>query len=77
MGAAHNLAAWQFVPGVPEMGPVNNALSSAFFLWLGFYFPSHLGATVWEQKSWKLFGIDAGYSLVSLLVVSLILTCWT
>ncbi|MEJ7693815.1 DUF1761 domain-containing protein [Daejeonella sp.] len=73
---AHNIAAWQFVPGVPEMGVLNNAISSAFFIWLGFYFPGHLGATVWEQKSWKLFGIDAGYSLVSLVVVSLILTYW-
>lgn len=73
---AHNIAAWNFVPGVAEMGPVSNAMSSAFFLWLGFYFPGHLGATVWEQKSWKLFFIDTGYSLVSLIVVSLILTHW-
>lgn len=73
---AHNIAAWQFVPGVSEMGPVSNAVSTAFFLWLGFYFPGHLGATVWEQKSWKLFFIDTGYSLVSLLVVSLILSHW-
>ncbi len=73
---AHNIAAWQFVPGIPEMGPVNNALTTAFFTWLGFYLPGHLGATVWEQKSWKLFFIDTGYALVSLLVVSFIITCW-
>ena len=36
----------------------------------------HLGATVWERKSWKLFAIDAGYSFVSLVVVSVILTHW-
>lgn len=73
---AHNIAAWQFVPGIPEMGPLSNALSTAIFTWLGFYLPGHLGATVWEQKSWKLFLIDTGYSLISLLVVSLILTYW-
>ena len=73
---AHNIAAWQFVPGTSEMGPLSNALSAAFFTWLGFYLPGHLGATVWEQKSWKVFLIDTGYSLVSLLVVSLILTHW-
>ena len=31
---AHNIAAWQFVPGVKEMGPLSNALSAAFFTWL-------------------------------------------
>jgi hypothetical protein len=73
---AHNIAAWRFVPGAAEMGPAGNAMSAAFFTWLGFYFPGHLGATVWEQKSWKLFAINAGYNLVSLLVVAIILTHW-
>jgi MFS family permease len=74
---AHNIAAWLFVPGMKEMSPFSNALTAAIFTWLGFYFPGHLGATVWERKSWKLFAIDTGYSLVSLLVAALILTYWT
>jgi hypothetical protein len=74
---AHNIAAWQFVPGIKEMGPLSNALTSAIFTWLGFYLPGQLGATVWENHSWKLFGINTGYHLVSLLVVALILTHWT
>ena len=73
---AHNIAAWQFVPAMKDMGTVSNVLATAIFTWLGFYFPGHLGATVWEQKSWKLFAIDTGYSLVSLLVVAGILICW-
>lgn len=73
---AHNIAAWEFVPGVKEMGPLSNALSAAVFTWLGFYLPGELGATVWEKKSWKLFGINTGYHLASLLVVALILTHW-
>jgi hypothetical protein len=73
---AHNIAAWLFVPGVKEMSPLTNGLMSAFFTWLGFYFPGQLGATVWEKKSWKLFAINSGYSLISLVVVSLILTHW-
>ena len=73
---AHNIAAWMFVPGIKEMSMFSNALMSAVFTWLGFYFPGHLGSTVWENKSWKLFFIDSGYSLVSLLVVSFILTFW-
>lgn len=73
---AHNIAAWMFVPGMKEMGHLSNAIMSAIFTWLGFYFPGHLSATVWERKSWKLFFINTGYSLVSLLVVAAILVCW-
>jgi MFS family permease len=74
---AHNIAAWLFVPGIKEMSTSTNAIMSAVFTWLGFYFPGHLGATVWERKSWKLFFISTGYSLASLLVVAFILTYWT
>jgi len=73
---AHNIAAWQFVPGIDEMGDVTSALNTAVFTWLGFYFPGELGATVWEKKSWKLFAINTGYHLASLLVVASILTFW-
>jgi hypothetical protein len=74
---AHNIAAWMFVPGTKEMNPLSNGLSAAIFTWLGFFLPGELGATVWEKHSWKLFGINTGYHLASLLVVSLILTHWT
>ena len=74
---AHNIQAWQFVPGVKEMGQLSNALSAAIFTWLGFYLPGELGATVWQKHSWKLFGINTGYHLASLLVVAFILTFWT
>lgn len=73
---AHNIAAWGFVPGMAEMGSLSNALTAAIFTWLGFYLPGQLGATVWEKNSWKLFAINTGYSLVSLLVVAFILTYW-
>lgn len=73
---AHNIAAWSFVPGMESMGKVGNILNSAIFTWLGFYFPGELGATVWEKKSWKLFFINTGYHLASLLVVATILVLW-
>lgn len=73
---AHNIAAWSFVPGMDEMSDVSSALNTAIFTWLGFYFPGELGATVWEKKSWKLFFINTGYHLASLLVVASILTFW-
>jgi len=62
---AWTMAGWQFIPGANEMGPLVNALNSAIFLWLGFYVPGNLTNTVWGKKSWKLFGINAGYQLAS------------
>ena len=73
---ANNIAAWNFVPGIQEMGNLSKALMAAIFTWLGFFLPHQLGATVWEKHSWKLFGINTGYDLATLLLASLILTYW-
>ena len=73
---AHNIVAWSFVPGMEEMGAMSNAINTALFTWLGFYLPGELGSTVWEKKSWKLFGINTGYHFASLLVVAFILIYW-
>jgi uncharacterized protein DUF1761 len=49
---------------------------AAFFTWIGFYVPMLLGGVAWENKSWKLFSINAGYSFVALLAVGMILAFW-
>jgi hypothetical protein len=51
-------------------------LIAAAVAWLGFYVPMLLGGVAWENRSWKLFGINAGYHLAALLVVGLILANW-
>lgn len=73
---AHNIAAWSFVPGMEEMGQMNNVIMTALFTWLGFYLPGELGATVWEKKSWKLFAINTSYHFISLLVVAGVIIYW-
>ncbi len=50
--------------------------ASAFFTWIGFYVPVLLGSVAWESKSWKLFGINAGYYLIALLAAGMILAIW-
>ncbi len=70
---SHNIAAWQYVPGMTEMGKESNIFTTAIFTWLGFYVPYHLGAIVWESRSWKLFFINTGYALASLLLVASII----
>jgi len=74
---AHNIAVWNPVTwgqAPSAMSPALNASMAAVFTWLGFYFPTDLGSTVWEKKSWTLFFINTGYHLVSLLLVAFILT---
>jgi hypothetical protein len=73
---AHNIAVWNPVTwgqAPSEMSPVASALSASIFTWLGFYFPVDLGSVAWENKSWKLFFINTGYHLVSLLVAAFVI----
>ena len=49
---------------------------SGFFTWIGFYVPLLLGTVAWENKSWKLFGINAAYYFVSLQAMAMILAFW-
>lgn len=52
------------------------ALSGAevgFWAWLGFLVPATSGVYLWEGKSFKLWILNAGYYLVSLLLMGAIL----
>jgi len=71
---AHNIAAWEYVPGMDVMPNVAKVANAAIFTWLGFYLPVDLSAVAWENKSWKLFGINTGYHFLMLVVAASILT---
>jgi hypothetical protein len=71
---AHNIAAWNFVPGMKETSAAFKILNSTVFTWLGFYLPVDLSTVAWESRSWKLFAINTGYHFMMLLVASIILT---
>ncbi|MDO8514193.1 MAG: DUF1761 domain-containing protein [bacterium] len=45
----------------------------ALWLWLGFVAPVLLGSVLWERKPLKYYGINAGYWLVSFIVMAVIL----
>ena len=70
---AHNIFAWSLVPGMEGNAALGTAFMTAFFTWLGFYVPTHLGATVWEEKSWKLTAINLSYHFVTLYVAAFII----
>ncbi|HSR89125.1 MAG TPA: DUF1761 domain-containing protein [Candidatus Udaeobacter sp.] len=48
----------------------------AFWNWLGFIAPVTLGSVLWEGKSWKLWLLNNGYQLVTLVVMGTILMAW-
>ena len=52
---------------------VIGAFELAFWIWLGFIATTQLGVVLWERRPWKLFLINTGYSLASLVVAAVIL----
>jgi hypothetical protein len=62
---------WGLTLAAPH--PVAHALLAAGFTWLGFVLPVLLHRLGWEKPSIRLFAINGGYYLVSLLAAALIL----
>lgn len=59
-----------------NMSGISAGLQTGFWNWLGFVAPVTIGAVLWDGKPWKLWFITAGYYLVSLLVMGVILALW-
>lgn len=53
--------------------PVTNGLLTAFWSWVGFIMPIQATDVIFGGKKWKLFWINTGYQLVSLLIMGLII----
>jgi hypothetical protein len=63
-------AAWLGAVGV------EGGLLLGFWIWLGFYATTLLGGVLWEKVPLKLYAINAGRWLVSLLVMAAIIGAW-
>src|SRR3989344_9432476 len=57
-------------------GSISAGLQAGFWAWLGFVMPVSLGAVLWDGKSWTYWFITAGYYLVSLILMGVILALW-
>jgi hypothetical protein len=68
--------ATEFAMDYTDVTGVAGGLMSGFWNWIGFIAPVVMGDQLWGGKSWKLFPITAGYYLVSLLVMGVILAVW-
>jgi hypothetical protein len=84
---AFNVEAWRVVMGVtiasgqaPGMQasqiPMVLAINSAAWTTVGYFVPMLLNQVAFENRSWKLFFINAGYYLTSLAVMSTLLAFW-
>lgn len=49
---------------------------TAFWIWLGFIIPTNIMNTIWGKKSKKLFLIDIGAHIISLISMAILLTLW-
>ena len=52
---------------------LQTAMTSAFWMWLGFIMPVQLTATIFGDKKWKLFGIDTGYQFAAVMGMGVVI----
>lgn len=55
---------------------VGDAISAAFWIWLGFIATIALGSVLWEGRPWKLYFLNVAYQFVALAIQAIILTLW-
>lgn len=55
---------------------VSAGLQAGFWNWLGFIAPVTVGTVLWDGKPWKLWFLNAGYYLVGLLLIGVLLAVW-
>jgi len=65
-----------YVISISGAAVIGEGLWIGFLAWLGFVATVALGSVLWEGKPFKLYMINMGYHLVSLLIMSLVLTVW-
>ena len=59
--------------GYAKGSTISEGIQGGFWVWLGFVAVVLLGSVLWENKPWKLYAINAGYYLVSLMIMGAIL----
>lgn len=66
----HIMAFSQSYYDYPEL---MTGLTSAFWVWLGFIFPTQVTSQIFGEKKWKLLAIDTGYQLAGVLIMGIVL----
>lgn len=50
-----------------------DGVMGGLFTWLGFFVPQHWSGVAWENKPWSLFFVQAGYTLITMVVAGILL----
>lgn len=66
-----------FVLPTLHLEPTLGAALLGLLAWVGFVAPATLGSVLWEGRSWKYWGITAGYYLVALPFLGVFFTLWS
>ncbi len=56
-----------------EVYSIIGAIGLGLWCWIGFVATTMLGSVLWEQKSFKLYLINAGYWLVSFIAMAVVI----
>lgn len=56
--------------------PLMTGIMTGFWMWLGFLATTQIDEQLWGNKPWKLYAINTGYRLVSLVAMGVILSLW-
>ncbi len=59
-----------------QISSIGEGIILALWIWLGFIVTVLINSVLWEGKSMKLYVLNIGYYLVSLIVASIILSVW-
>jgi hypothetical protein len=65
-----------FASTYTETAGVAAGVMVGFWSWLGFVAPVTISSVLWDGKPWKLWFLNAGYYLVGLVVMGVILALW-
>lgn len=56
-----------------DVQSLHQAAALGFWAWLGFVVPSLMNNVLYEQKSFKLFVLNAGYQLVAIVLMAVVI----
>ncbi len=72
------IIAWTLAHTLIYAGAVTliDGLFVTFFTWLGYFAVTTLGAFLWQGKPFRSYLIDAGFWLINLILMSIVLVVW-
>jgi hypothetical protein len=76
LGAIVMATVLAFFVGFARAATASAGAQVGFWAWLGFIVPLLLGGVLWERKPWALFVLNAGYHLVVMVAMGVLLALW-